>query len=105
MHPYLLALLIQPLLAGMIILLIRRVNTLAHLVPALVKSGLVGAILSAIYTFSSSTVPIAPYELHPGAWRPILLQSLASLYAGFGLGVILAALVAVPWTLLKNRGK
>jgi hypothetical protein len=105
MHPIILALLLQPLLGVSIILICRRIQATTHLTPALVISGITGAILVAIFTYTSSTIPIAPYELDDNAWYPIYGQVLLSLYIGFGLGTILATLIGVPYTLLKDRSK
>jgi hypothetical protein len=99
------ALLIQPLLAVVVILILRRRQVTTRLVPALVLSGVAGAILVALFAFMRSTVPIAPYELSRDAWNPIYRQTLLSLYIGFGAGVNLAALIGIPFVFYQPRGK
>jgi hypothetical protein len=91
------ALLVQPLLAVILILILHRIQATSSLTSTLIICGSVGATLVALFTFVRSTVPIAPYELSPDAWKPISWQTIISLYIGFGLGVNLAALIAVPY--------
>ena len=71
----------------------------------LVLSGIAGAVFTAIFVFMRSTVPIAPYELSRGAWYPIYGQCLLTLYVGFGLGVVMAAVVVSPFLLAKSLRK
>ena len=105
MHPIILALLAVPLVAAGVLILVHRSARLARLVPALVLSGTTGAILTAFFAFSALSVPIAPYELGPGAWLPVLGQVLLALYVGFGIGVLIAAAIGIPYSLarLKRR--
>lgn len=92
-----------PLIAIGILVVVKRSPSTAHLVKPLVWTGAAGAALTSLYAFSIATVPIAPYELGPGAWTPILWQSLLALCVGFGLGVLLAAALALPYTYIKSR--
>lgn len=105
MPAVLIALLVQPVLAVAVILILRRSQVTARLIPALLLSGLAVAILVALFAFMRSTIPIAPYELSDDAWNPIYGQTLLSLYIGFGLGVNLSALIGVPAAFNKTLGK
>jgi hypothetical protein len=105
MPTVILVLLIQPLVAVILFLILRRFQVSARLTSTLIICGFVGAVLVALFTFMRSTVPIAPYELSPGAWTPIYGQTIVSLYVGFGLGVNLAALIGGPYVLYKACGK
>ena len=98
------ALLLQPLLAFALILILRRIMATSRLIPTMVISGSVAALLVALFAFTRSTVPIAPYELSDDAWNPIYRQTLLSLYIGFGIGVNLAASIGVPIIFYKARG-
>jgi hypothetical protein len=61
-------------------------------------------VLTAFFAFSLSTVPIAPYETGgPGPWPPIIGQLLLALYLGFGIGVLIAAAVGVPYWFISGR--
>ena len=99
----LLILFVLPLVAAGLILSARRFPSTAGLVPALMLSGLTGAILTTFFAFAFSTAPIAPYELGPHAWGPMLGQVLLSIYVGFGLGAMIAAAVGVPVFLIASR--
>jgi len=103
MIPILLILFALPIVAAGLILSVRRFPSTSGLVPALVLSGLTGAILTTVFAFAFSTVPIAPYELGPHAWGPMLGQVLISIYVGFGLGAMIAAAVGVPIFLIAGR--
>src|SRR3989304_10295092 len=103
MLPIIFALLVLPPIAAALILIVRRHPATAQLTSALITSGITGAILTAFFAFASSSVPIAPYELSNNAWLPVFGQSLLSLYVGFGLGVIIAAVFALPYSLLRGR--
>lgn len=98
-------LLALPPAALLIIFLLRRSKSLADLSPALLLSGLTGALLTAVFAFMSSTVPIAPYELPSNSWSPILGGLLVAMYVGFGLGVLLAAAMGVPYWYVSGRAK
>jgi hypothetical protein len=103
MHPVVIALLILPLIAVGILLMVRRSKALSPLVPALALSGATGAFITAFFAFTTATVPIAPYELKQGAWLPVMGQILLALYLGFGIGVIIAALMGLPYQFFANR--
>jgi hypothetical protein len=105
MPTIIIALLVQPLLAVVVIVILRRSQVTTRLVPTLVLSGVAGAMLVALFAFMRSTVPIAPYELSHDAWNPIYRQTLLSLYVGFGLGVNLAAFIGIPFVFYQPRGK
>lgn len=98
-------LLLLPLVTAVGIVAASRSRRFGHLVQALVLSGVTGALLTAFFAFSLSTVPIAPYELSEGAWLPILGQLLLAMYVGFGLGVAIAAVIAVPFAYLRGRNR
>ncbi|MFN2147075.1 MAG: hypothetical protein ACK2T2_01680 [Anaerolineales bacterium] len=91
----LVALLVQPVLAGLLLLLLHRWKP-ANLVRILMGSGLLGAVLTALIVFLRSSVPIAPYELSKDAWDPVYRQILLSLYVGFGLGIFIPVFFVLP---------
>jgi hypothetical protein len=103
MHPIVISLLILPLIAVGVLIMLRRSRALRSLVPALTLSGATGALITAFFAFTNTSVPIAPYELGEGAWLPVIGQVLLALYLGFGIGVIIAALMGVPYQLFVNR--
>jgi hypothetical protein len=105
MPPIIVALLLVPLLAAGILILVHRSAQLTRLVPALVLSGITGAILTAFFAFSTLSVPIAPYELGRGAWLPVLGQVALALYVGFGIGILIAAAVGIPYVLLLQKSR
>jgi hypothetical protein len=103
MNPIILITLVLLFIAVGIIVLVQRSSTMANLVPWLVGAGIAGALLLSLYAFLNSAVPIAPYETGPGAWTPLFWDILMIAFAGFGLGVILLSLLALPYTYIKNR--
>jgi len=96
-------LLIQPLLGVGLIFVIRRFQATARLLPLLVGSGIAGAVVTSTLVFLRSTVPIAPYELSPNAWLPVVRESVVSLYVGFGMGVFISAIFAIPLALITQH--
>jgi hypothetical protein len=105
MFPLLIVLFILPLAAVGLIFAAKRSRSMPRLARGLVWSGIAGAIFTALFTFMRSSVPIAPYELSRNAWYPIYGQSLLSLYVGFGLGVIVGAVVVSLFILVKALRK
>ena len=103
--PLLIILFILPLAAVGLIFAAKRWRSMPGLARGLVWSGIGGAVLTALFVYMRSTVPIAPYELSRTAWYPIYGQCLVSLYVGFGLGVIVGAVVASPFILVKALRK
>jgi len=103
MHPVVIVLLILPLIAVGILPIVRRSETLGPLVPALVLSGIATALTTAFLAFTSGLVPIPPHESGQGAWLPIAGQVVLALYIGFGIGVIIATLIGVPYQLIGRR--
>jgi uncharacterized membrane protein len=103
MHPVLIVLLVLPLLAVAVLIMVRRSKALSPIVPAMTLSGATGAIITAFFAFTSASVPLAPYELRQGAWLPVAGQVLLALYLGFGIGVIIAALMGLPYQFFANR--
>ena len=103
MIPILLILFALPIVAAGLILSARHFPYTSGLVPALLLSGLTGAILTTFFAFALSTAPIAPYELGPYAWGPMLGQVLISIYVGFGMGAMIAATVGIPYFLIAGR--
>jgi hypothetical protein len=99
-------LLVLPLIAVGLLLLVRRSTVLRPLVPALVLSGIPTAFTTAFFAFLNASVPIAPYELGRGAWWPVIRGVLLALYVGFGIGVVIAALIGLPyqWLIQRRRG-
>ncbi len=95
--------LIQPLFALGLVFLVRKSARFSPLLPALVLSGIATALTTAFFAFTSGSVPIAPYESARGAWLPIVGQVLLAAYVGFGIGVIIAALIGLPYQLLADR--
>jgi hypothetical protein len=96
------AILLLPIFGVAILFAVRRSTRLRGLFRTLLLGGVAGAGLAACVGFSRSTVPIAPYE-SGGAW-PTLLTSLAIfLPSGFGLGVLVSALLVIPVTLAAAR--
>ena len=105
MPTVILVLLALPIIASGLILLVRRSRSLTGLAPALVLSGVTGSVLTALFAFSSSTVPIGPHESGPSAWSPVIGGSLLSLYVGFGLGALVAAAVGIPYWYFSGRSR
>lgn len=105
MHPIILILLALPVAAALLLFSFRRSRSLSGLVPVLVLSGITGAVLTAFIAFSLSTVPIAPYELGPSSWGPIVGQLLLAIYLGFGIGALIAAAVGVPYWHISGRAQ
>jgi hypothetical protein len=103
MQPIILVLLALPLAAGLLLWSLRRSKSLSSLVPALTLSGLTGAILTSCFAFTSTTVPIPPYETGPGAWGPLIGQLLLALIIGFGIGVLVAAVAGIPYWYFSGR--
>jgi len=105
MHQVVIILVAIPVAAILILFFLRRSSTWSALVPALTLSGITGSILTACCTFLSSTIPIAPYETGPGTWTQVLIGLLLALSVGFGLGVLMAAIVGVPYWHISGRAK
>jgi hypothetical protein len=103
MHPVVIALLILPLIAVGVLIMLRRSKALRPLVPALTLSGATGALITAFFAFTNTSVPVGPYEVTQGAWLPVIGQVLLALYLGFGIGVTIAALMGLPYQLFVNR--
>jgi len=102
-HPVFVILFVLPILAAAILLLVRRARSLCALIPALVLSGITTALTTAFFAFTSGSVPMAPHESADGACLPIVGQVLLAVYVGFGIGVIIAALIGPPYQLLARR--
>jgi hypothetical protein len=98
--------LILPVVAIAVLVAVRRSARLKPLVPALAISGVTTALATAFLAFTRSSVPIAPYETGPGAWGPVIGGVLIALYVGFGIGVVLATLIGLPylWIATRRRG-
>ena len=95
-------LLALPLAAIALLVIVRRYALGPGVALALISSGITGATLSAFFAFSSSSVPIPPFETAEDAWLPILGGVLMALYVGFGLGTGIGALVALPYILIAR---
>jgi hypothetical protein len=93
------------IIAIVILVFAQRSSTMAPLVPWLVGAGIAGSLFVSMYVFINSTVPIAPYETGPGAWTPLIWDILLFAFAGFGLGVIVLSIFALPITYFRNRHK
>jgi hypothetical protein len=94
-----------PLVGIGILLIARRSKTIPNLAFALLLSGITGAILTAVLVFILSPMPIAPYELPQSSWYPVLGACLFGLYVGFGIGVVISAIIASPILLIKALRK
>jgi hypothetical protein len=105
MPPLLWILLALPPASVVVVILVRRSKSLGGLTPALLLSGLTGAILTSLFAFMSSTMPIAPYETSQASWTPILGGLLAALCVGFGVGALLAAAFGVPYWYISGRAR
>jgi hypothetical protein len=103
--PVWILILILPILSLALILLSRRSRTIPNLSLALTLSGLTGAAFTAFYAYSYSTPPFAPYPLNRGAWFPAIRLLLLSLYVGFGLGSLFAALAVSPVWMIRKLNK
>ncbi len=106
LHLVMLVLLALPLVGVGLIMAARHSQDMPKLFKGLVWSGIAAAVFTTLFVFMRSTVPIAPYEMGPGAWTPIYEQCLFSFYVGFGMGVVLAGIVISPylyWKTLKNK--
>lgn len=103
MHPIVIFLLVLPVLAVAILIGVKRSKNLSPLAPALVLSGMATALTTALLAFSSTSVPVAPYETGQGAWAPVVAQILLALYIGFGLEGIIATLIGAPYQWLASR--
>jgi flagellar biosynthesis component FlhA len=103
MHPVVIGLLILPLIAVGILFIVRRSKALSPLVPALTLSGATGALITAFFAFTSTSVRLTPYELKQGAWLPVAGQVLLALYLGFGIGVIIAAMMGLPFQFFASH--
>ena len=103
--PLLIILFTLPLAAVGLIFAAKRSKYMPRLDRGPVWSGIGGAVLTALFVYMKSTVPISPYELSQNAWYPIYGQCLLSLYVGFGLGVIVGAIVISPFILVKALQK
>lgn len=99
--PILVILFILPIVAIGLVFAAKRSRYMPRLARTLVWFGFAGSILTALFVFLRSTVPIAPYELGREAWYPVYGNCLLSLYVGFGLGVIVGAAVMSPFLLAK----
>jgi len=102
MLPVIIITLALPIVAVVMILVARRSQSIPNLALALVLSGITGAVFTAFFAFTLSTVPIAPYEVSRNAWYPIFGQCLLSLYIGFGLGVAIGVMAASPILLIRR---
>ena len=98
-------LLALPLAAVVLLIFLRRSSTFSTLVPALILSGITGAVLTSCFAFLASTIPIAPYEAGPLSWGPILGQLLLSLLIGFAMGTLVSAGISLPYWLISGRGR
>ena len=95
--------LLLPLGAAALILLAWRWEPIRGLAPALLGSGLAGAVLAGLWAFMNSAAPIAPYEAGPGAWLELLRGVLIFAYIGFGLGALLASPVVLAVAFIRSR--
>jgi hypothetical protein len=84
---------------------VQRSANLSRVFPWLVGAGMAGALLSALYAFMNATTPIEPYETGSGAWAPLYWGFLLFALAGFGLGVMLVSLFALPIAYFISRRK
>ena len=105
MNPLILIPFVLVFIAIAILVFAQRSPATAHLVPWMAGAGIAGSLFVSMYAFLNSTVPIAPYETGPGAWTPLIWDILLFAFAGFGLGVIVLSIFALPITYFRNRHK
>jgi hypothetical protein len=94
-----------PLVGIVILWIARRSKTIPNLALALLLSGITGAIFSALIAFMVSPMPVVPHEIANGRWYPVLWACLFGLYVGFGIGVVIAAIIVSPILLFKTLKK
>ena len=92
-----------PLAAAGVLIFVHRSSNFRKLFGWLIVAGVVCGIVAAFLTFSSSTVPIAPYETGRGAWTPVITSVALASLAGFGIGVLAAAIVGIPVIAIRRR--
>ena len=105
MNPFVLIPFVLVFISIVILVFAQRSPAMAHLVPWLAGAGIAGALLVSLYAFLNATVPITPYETNSESWMLIYWNLLLFAFAGFGLGVMLLSLFALPITYFRNRHK
>ena len=92
-----------PLAAAGMLILVHRSSNFRKLFRWLIVAGVVCGIIAAFLTFSTATVPIAPYETGKGAWTPVITGVALASLAGFGIGVLAAAAIGIPVIAIRRR--
>lgn len=92
-----------PLAAAGVLIFVHRSSNFRKLFGWLIVAGIVCGIIAAFLTFSTATVPIAPYETGRGAWTPVITGVALASLAGFGLGVLVAAAFGIPVIAIQRR--
>ena len=92
-----------PLAAAGMLILVHRSSNFRKLFRWLIVAGVVCGIVAAFLTFSTSTVPIAPYETGRGAWTPVITGVAVASLAGFGIGVLVTAAIGIAVIAIRRR--
>jgi hypothetical protein len=92
-----------PIAAGAVLFFVRRSSNFKRLMKALLISGIVFSLFTAFFVFTNATVPIAPYETGRGAWTPVITAVAAASLAGFGIGVLVATVIGIPYLIFQQR--
>ena len=103
MEHVLLLLVAIPLAASGMLILVHRSSNFRKLFRWLIVAGVVCGIIAAFLTFSTATVPIAPYETGRGAWTPVITEVALTSLAGFGIGVLAAAAIGITVIAIRRR--
>jgi hypothetical protein len=93
-----------PIAAAGVLALVHRSSAFKKLMKALIISGIVFGMVTAFFVFANATVPIAPYETGRGAWTPVITVVALAFLEGFGVGILIAATVGIPYRFIKRRG-
>lgn len=94
-----------PLAAAGVLVFVHRSSDLKTLMRGLIISGIVCGIIGAFLVFSTAMMPIAPYETGRGAWTPVITAVAMGFLEGFGIGVLIAAVVGIPFVMIRCRKK
>ncbi len=91
-----------PIVGLLVILILRRSKARRSLSGSILLAGLTASLLTACFGFTSSTVPIAPYETSSHAYLDLIESVAIFLYFGFGLGAITASILGIPGAIVHD---